>query len=102
MPKLPNNPKGRFIVRVLAGGYLLYLAWSLRGEFRRLSALTLAPVFFIVVGLLFIATGLLAISRLEADQEDAPEEVAEAEDEEEENEETGEDEEPRSDEVEEE
>lgn len=77
MPKLPYNPKGRYLVRVLAGGYLLYLAWSLRGEFSRFTLLTLAPVLFAVVGVLFIGTGLRAVARIEAGQEEGADEAAE-------------------------
>ena len=79
---LPNNPKGRFIVRVLAGGYLLYLAWSLRAEFTHLSPMTLAPILFAVVGVLFIVTGLRAMAEIDARQE-SEEESAQEENEEE-------------------
>lgn len=79
---LPNNPKGRFIVRVLAGGYLLYLAWSLRAEFTHLSPMTLAPILFAVVGVLFIVTGLRAMAEIDAQQE-SEEESAQEENEEE-------------------
>lgn len=87
---LPNNPKGRFIVRVLAGGYLLYLAWSLRAEFTHLSPMTLAPILFAVVGVLFIVTGLRAMAEIDARQK-SEEESAQEDSAQEENEEESED-----------
>lgn len=61
MSNRPANPKRRLAVRFLAGAYLFYLAWSLRGELTHFSPLTLAPILFVVVGGVFAGTAIYGI-----------------------------------------
>ena len=59
-----NNPSQiSLILRLLGGGYLLYLAWSLLGTADGNTIYILMAVFFALVGAVLLLHTLLKISR---------------------------------------
>ena len=59
-----NNPSQiSLILRLLGGGYLLYLAWSLLGTADGNTVYILMAVFFALVGAVLLLHTLLKISR---------------------------------------
>ena len=59
-----NNPSQiSLILRLLGGGYLLYLAWSLLGTADGNTIYILMAVFFALVGAVLVLHTLLKISR---------------------------------------
>ena len=61
MSKRPYNPQTPHVLRTLAGLYLLYLAWSMRGELTRPGLFKLAPILFGLAGLAFVVLGFRAL-----------------------------------------
>lgn len=61
MSKRPYNPQTPHVLRTLAGLYLLYLAWSMRGELTRPGLFKLAPILFGLAGLAFVVLGCRAL-----------------------------------------
>ena len=58
-----NPSQISLILRLLGGGYLLYLAWSLLGTANGNTLYILAAVFFALVGAVLLLHTLLKISR---------------------------------------
>lgn len=82
-----RNPKMSYTLRILAGAYLCYIAFTLakgflkgEGETMPLAVTVIAVVAFAVIGVLFLVTGLKGMKVL---KEQPPEEVYEEEDEDE-------------------
>ncbi|MDO5545574.1 MAG: hypothetical protein Q4F81_07095 [Eubacteriales bacterium] len=60
-----NPSQISLILRLLGGGYLLYLAWSLLGTADGNTIYILMAVFFALVGAVLVLHTLLKISRCE-------------------------------------
>ena len=58
-----NPSQISLILRLLGGGYLLYLAWSLLGTANGNTVYILMAVFFALVGAVLVLHTLLKISR---------------------------------------
>ena len=58
-----NPAQISLILRLLGGGYLLYLAWSLLGTANGNTVYILMAVFFALVGTVLVLHTLLKISR---------------------------------------
>ena len=58
-----NPSQISLILRLLGGGYLLYLAWSLLGTANGNAVYILMAVFFALVGAVLVLHTLLKISR---------------------------------------
>ena len=83
MSKRPYNPQTPHVLRTLAGLYLLYLTWSMRGELTRPGLFKLAPILFGLAGLFFVVTGCRTLFFAPPPAaEDEPHEDEEGEDEE--------------------
>ena len=72
-------PQISLILRLLGGGYLLYLAWSLLGTANGNTVYILAAVFFALVGAVLLLHTLLKISRGEYISAPPPPEDGESE-----------------------
>ncbi|MDY3225446.1 MAG: hypothetical protein SOW84_06185 [Candidatus Faecousia sp.] len=72
-------PQISLILRLLGGGYLLYLAWSLLGTANGNTLYILAAVFFALVGAVLLLHTLLKISRGEYTTAQPPEGDGESE-----------------------
>ncbi len=58
--KRPANPRARATVRILAGGYLIYLAWSMRDSLSD-PLLAVFAALFVLVGAAFVGTALYSL-----------------------------------------
>ena len=83
-----NNNKGSYVLRMIAGGYLIYLAYNIltaamRGETEGHTVpVTIAAVVFIVMGaiiLVFGVRGMMQISKEENEMTEEPEKSEEEE-----------------------
>ena len=71
-------PQISLILRLLGGGYLLYLAWSLLGTANGNTVYILVAVFFALVGAVLLLHTLLKISRGEYTAAQPPKEDGES------------------------
>ena len=74
-----NPPQISLILRLLGGGYLLYLAWSLLGTANGNTVYILVAAFFALVGAVLVLHTLLKISRGEYTAAPPPEGDGESE-----------------------
>lgn len=54
MKDVPKPPQASLLLRILGGGYLVYLAWGLRGSVGESLIFLAAMVVFALVGLLLM------------------------------------------------
>ncbi len=54
MKDIPKPPQASLLLRILGGGYLVYLAWELRGTIRESQLFLAAVIAFGLVGVLLV------------------------------------------------
>ena len=58
------SPKGRLYIRLLAGGYLMYLAWDLYMNMAAGSLYWIPVILFALIGLVLVVASLRQLIRL--------------------------------------
>lgn len=56
-------PQVSYLLRILGGGYLLYLAWDLRGSIGKEPLFLIAVVVFVLVGAVLFVHSLVSLVR---------------------------------------
>ena len=75
-----NPPQSSLILRVLGGGYLVYLAWDLRGSIQDSPLFLIAVIVFALIGLILLVHSVMALIRNGSFRKDPIPEIESTED----------------------
>ncbi len=79
MNEKTNPPQVSLLLRLLGGGYLLYLAWDLRGSLGDSPLFLIAVIVFAVVGVILVGHSGLTLLRHEYFRNPEPPQTEESE-----------------------